>query len=273
MADEIKADDDGKIAVADAPAPEKSTEADSLYGPADVQADEPDGMVKVREDEPGDTKDDAEPEEEQRLLSNKYKTPEELEKAYDELNKKFRRGDSKPVDLDNYKNEKLEEFGLPDDDPLLSGWNALATEEGVSKDFYDKAIGMFIEAIGAQDVQVKQARAEIMEELGPNAEAIVQDMGQWAQGYVQSGVWDEENYAWFLTAADSAAGTRALLKIRESYADRIPFKAAVPAGGEKITKGQLEQLMNEHNAEGNFRYHVDKQFRAEVDQKAAASFN
>jgi hypothetical protein len=153
------------------------------------------------------------------------------------------------------------------------GFIEVAQDRGLSKDDYNALIDTFIESVGAQDVAVKQARAEIMQELGPNAEAIVQDMGQWAQGYVQSGVWDEESYAWFLTAADSAAGTRALLKIRESYADRIPFKAAVPAGAEKITKGELEQLMNERNADGNFRYHVDKQFRAEVDQKAAASFN
>ena len=272
MADEIKADDDGMIAVADAPAPEKSTEADSLYGPADVQADEPDGMVKVREDEPGDTKDDAEPEEEQRLLSNKYKTPEELEKAYDELNKKFRRGDSKPVEAD-YVNPKIEEFGIPEDDPLLVGFNEFAQDRGLSKDDYNALIDTFISSVGAQDVAAKQARAEIMQELGPNADAIVGDMGQWAQGLAKSGVWNEDEYAWFTAAADSAVGTRAILKIRESYADRIPFKAAVPAGGEKITKGELEQLMNERNAEGNFRYHVDKQFRAEVDQKAAASFN
>jgi hypothetical protein len=175
--------------------------------------------------------------------------------------KSSRAGDHKPVDLDNYKNEKLEDFGLPDDDPLLSGWNALATEEGVSKDFYDKAIGMFIEAIGAQDVMVKQAREQISQELGPNAEAIIGDMGQWAQGLAQSGVWSAEQYAWFQSAADSAVGTSALLKVRESYADRIPFKAAVPTDAGKISKNELEQLMDAKDQDGNLRYYVDAAYR------------
>ena len=234
-----------------------------------------DNMVKVRDDEPAEDKpkEDAPAEEEERLYADKYKSVEDLEKAHKELYKKFRAGDHKPVDLENHKNEKLEEFGFPEDDPLLSGWNALAAEEGVSADFYDKAVGMFIEAVGAQDVQVKQAREEIMQELGPNAEAIVENMGQWAQGMAKSGILSGEEYAWFTVAADSAVGTRALMKIRESYADRIPFKASVPAGGDKISHGELEQMMNAKDDNGALRYDTDAAYRAEVDRKAAASFN
>lgn len=270
----MNVDADGQVSVSDAPAETEAPKEEGLYAPLTKEDPVEDNMVKVRDDEPSEEKpkEDA-PAEEERLYADKYKSVEDLEKAHKELYKQFRAGDHKPVDLENYKNEKLEDFGLPDDDPLLLGWNTLATQEGVSKDFYDKAIGMFIEAIGAQDVQVKQAREEIMQELGPNADGIIKDMGQWAQGMAQSGIWSNEEYAWFTAAADSAIGTRALMKMRESYADRIPFKATVPAGGDKISHNELEQLMNAKDDNGALRYDTDAAYRAEVDRKAAASFN
>ena len=274
-AEAMNVDADGQVSIGDAPAKTEETKEEGLYAPFKKEEPVEDNMVKVRDDEPDAEKADAPEEkaEEERLYADKYKSVEDLEKAHKELYKQFRAGDHKPVDLENYKHEKLEEFGLPDDDPLLVGWNSLAKEEGVSKDFYDKTIEVFMEAVGAQDVQVKQARAEIMEELGPNADGIIKDMGQWAQGMAQSGVWSEEEYAWFTAAADSAVGTRALMKIRESYADRIPFKASVPAGGDKISVGELEQMMNAKDDTGNLRYDTDAAYRAEVDRKAAASFN
>lgn len=270
----MNVDVDGQVSVSDAPAETEAPKEEGLYAPLTKEDPVEDNMVKVRDDEPSEEKpkEDA-PVEEERLYADKYKSVEDLEKAHKELYKQFRAGDHKPVDLENYKNEKLEDFGIPEDDPLLQGFNEFAKEHKMSKEAYDGLISTFIEAVGAQDVQVKQAREEIMQELGPNADGIIKDMGQWAQGMAQSGIWSDEEYAWFTAAADSAVGTRALMKIRESYADRIPFKATVPAGGDKISHNELEQLMNAKDDNGALRYDTDAAYRAEVDRKAAASFN
>jgi len=274
MSDELTPDANGQIDVgAPAPVVEEKKDRDSLYAPLDAKRDDADdNMVKVRDDEPDPVKAEEKPAEEARVYADKYKSVEELEKAHKELYKKFRAGDHKPVDVETYKHEKLEDFGIPEDDPLLTGFNDFAKEHKISKEQYDGLIDTFLNAVGAQDVMVKQAREQISQELGPNAEAIISDMGQWAQGLAASGVWSAEEYAWFQSAADSAVGTRALLKVRESYADRIPFKAAVPTDAGKITKNELEQLMNAKDQDDNLRYHIDAAYRAEVDRKAAASF-
>ena len=275
MSEELKPDANGQIDVGTpAPVVEEKKERDSLYAPLDAKKDEAeDNMVKVRDDEPDPVKAEEKKAEEARVYADKYKSVEELEKAHKELYKKFRAGDHKPVDVETYKHEKLEDFGIPDDDPLLTGFNDFAKEHKISKEQYDGLINTFLNAVGAQDVMVKQAREQISQELGPNAEAIIGDMGQWAQGLAASGVWSAEEYAWFQSAADSAVGTRALLKIRESYADRIPFKAAVPTDAGKISKNELEQLMDAKDQDGNLRYYVDAAYRADVDRKASASFS
>lgn len=256
-----------EIAVRDEPTPAAAPADESLYGPAEVEKEAvADNTMTVREEAPKDGNERSEEKKaEERVYANKYKTADELEKAYNELNKKFRRGDSKPIE-DGYKYDKIEAAGIPEDDPLLQGFNKLALERGMSKDDYHALVDTFLDAVGAQEELTKQTRAEIMADLGPSAENIVKDMGQWAQGLLKSGVWSGEEYAWFVLAADSAVGTRALMKIRESYADRIPFKAAPTPGSDKITKMELDQMVADP------RYFSDPIYREQVNRKAEASF-
>ena len=132
MSEELKPDANGQIDVGTpAPVVEEKKERDSLYAPLDVKKDEADdNMVKVRDDEPDPVKAEEKKAEEARVYAGKYKSPDDLEKAYTELQKKFSRGDHKPVDVESYKHEKLADFGIPDDDPLLAGFNSPFTFKG-----------------------------------------------------------------------------------------------------------------------------------------------
>lgn len=265
MAEEIQ------VQEVEAPAEEKAEE--SIYAP-EVKTEEStdqDVEIVVHDDVKEDVQ-EPEAEEEKRLYANKYESPEDLEQAFLSLRKKLSNGEDKPPE-DGYRHERLDDFEISDDDPLLTGFNELAKEEGLSQHMYNRLIDTFLDAVGAQDAQVKQTRAQVMEDLGPNAEAVVSDMQSWANGLVQSGVWTAEEYAWFTSAADSSAGTRALQKVRESYADRIPMKAQPSTTAGQITKAELDGKMAEKDDNGEMRYATDPVFRAEVDKLVANSPN
>lgn len=101
--------------------------------------------------------------------------------------------------------------------------------------------------------------------LGPNADAIVNGMVNWARGLVNKGIWGAEDFEEFKVMGGTARGLRALMKVRESYEGRIPIESAPIEG--MPTDQELQQMV------GDPKYQTDPAYRAKVERLFAQRYN
>jgi hypothetical protein len=97
-----------------------------------------------------------------------------------------------------------------------------------------------------------------MKKLGPNANAVIGGMVDWARGLVNKGVWGKDDFEEFKIMGGTAGGIRALMKLRESYEGRIPIEVAPMEGAP--SKEELYQMV------GDPRYKTDAAYRQKVER-------
>lgn len=154
---------------------------------------------------------------------------EQVFKSYGELEKNFKHGKHKAPDNGKYD---LTVFGeqLKADDPLNKAYVEWATKHGISQAAFDELGKTYVEMISSQMAAETISYENEVKALGANAQAIMTSMVDWARGFVRSGVWSVEDFEEFKVMGGTAAGMRALMKLRESYEGRIPLKETVDAG-------------------------------------------
>jgi hypothetical protein len=137
----------------------------------------------------------------------------------------------------------------------LAGW---AKENGISaaafEELTNKISAQAQEIMGADMVDPKAEMAK----LGPNANAVVNGMVDWARGLVNKGVWAKEDFEEFKIMGGTARGLQALLKIREAYEGRVPIES-VPVDGAP-TKEDLYQMVADP------KYKTDAAYRQKVER-------
>jgi hypothetical protein len=94
--------------------------------------------------------------------------------------------------------------------------------------------------------------------LGPNADALINGMVNWARGLVSKGVWSSEDFEEFKMMGGTARGLKALSKVREAYEGRIPTQV-------QPTEGQLTDLELQAMV-GDPKYDTDPSYRAKVER-------
>lgn len=137
----------------------------------------------------------------------------------------------------------------------LAGW---AKENGISaaafEELTNKISTQAQEIMGADMVDPKAEMAK----LGPNANAMVNSMVDWARGLVNKGVWDKEDFEEFKIMGGTARGLQALIKVRSSLEGRVPIET-VPMDG-MPTKEELNQMV------GDPKYKTDAAYRQKVER-------
>lgn len=137
----------------------------------------------------------------------------------------------------------------------LTGW---AKENGLSQAAFDDLVGK----LQSQAKELMQGEmvdpAVEMKKLGPNANAVVSGMVDWARGLVNKGVWGKDDFEEFKIMGGTAGGIRALMKLRESYEGRIPIEVAPMEGAP--SKEELYQMV------GDPRYKTDAAYRQKVER-------
>jgi hypothetical protein len=140
--------------------------------------------------------------------------------------------------------------------PVFKDW---AAKNGVSQAAFDELAGtltkMATEIQG--DQPVIDAAAE-RKSLGPNADAQINGMVNWARGLVNKGVWSAEDFDEFKIMGGTAKGLKALQKIRSAYEGSIPIESA-PIDG-MPTDQELNQMV------GDPKYQSDPSYRAKVER-------
>jgi len=182
---------------------------------------------------------------------------ENLSKAYNELLKKFSQGKHKVPE--NYDDKIFRDANVPEDDELYNTYKTWAKENGVSQSAFEELASKFIEMSKGQAEQMKVSYQEEHKKLGPNADATIKSMTEWAQGLVRKGVWGQDDFEEFKIMGGTADGLRALQKIRSYYGDQtVPVDIGPPAGAP--SKDELLAMV------GKPEYSSDPAYRAKVEK-------
>jgi hypothetical protein len=188
---------------------------------------------------------------------------EGIAKSWMDLRKQISQGKHKPPEDGKYDTAV---FGdIPEDDPVRSHVLGWAKEYGISQAAFDKLVGDVVAMGGDQQVQMQRTIAEEKAALGPNADAIINGMTDWARGLVRKGIWGKDDFEEFKVMGGTAKGILALSKLRETYeGTRIP-KESVPVEGAP-SKDELYAMV------GDPKYQSDPAYRAKVEKLFQQNF-
>lgn len=187
---------------------------------------------------------------------------EGIAKSYTELEKQFRAGKHKPPEDGKYSLDGLE--SLPADDPVLQAYTGWAQKYGLSQQAFTELASQIVGMGTNQAEQVQQTFKQEMEALGPNANAIIQNMATWGRGMVNKGIWGAEDLREFEVWGGTAAGIKALMKLRETYEGRVPVESAPPS--ESKSREELEAMV------ANPEYKTNPAYRAKVEREFEKMF-
>jgi hypothetical protein len=188
---------------------------------------------------------------------------EGIAKSWMDLRKQISQGKHKPPEDGKYDTAV---FGdIPEDDPVRSHVLGWAKEYGISQAAFDKLVGDVVSMGGDQQVQMQRTIAQEKAALGPNADAIINGMTDWARGLVRKGIWGKDDFEEFKVMGGTAKGILALSKLRETYeGTRIP-KESVPVEGAP-SKDELYAMV------GDPKYQTDPAYRAKVEKLFLQNF-
>jgi hypothetical protein len=146
-----------------------------------------------------------------------------------------------------------------DQSPLASPVLEWAKDHGISQAAFDALVTRVNEVANELNPPGSEVdAASEMKALGPNAQAVVNGMVNWARNLVNKGVWSAEDFEEFKVMGGTAKGLKALMKVRESYEGRIPVESQPMDGGE--SDEELRAMIND-------QYYKDPAYRAKVERK------
>ena len=182
---------------------------------------------------------------------------ENLVKSYNELQKKFSQGKHKAPE--QYDDSLFKDANIPDDDPLLATYRDWAKDNGISQSAFDELANSFIAMAQQENEQAEISYQDELAKLGPNADATIKSMTDWAQGLVRKGVWSEGDFEEFKIMGGTAQGLKALQKVRSYYGDRPIPVDMTPVDG-MPSKEELNAMV------GKPEYLTDPAYRAKVEK-------
>lgn len=150
------------------------------------------------------------------------------------------------------------------DNPIANTVANWAKENGLSQAQFDELATSLRNQ--AQELMAGEMvdPAEEMKKLGPNANAVVNGMVDWARGLVNKGVWSKDDFEEFKIMGGTARGLNALMKIREAYEGRVPIESAPVEGAP--SKEELYAMVADpkYNSDPAYRQKVERMFRTYV---------
>lgn len=189
---------------------------------------------------------------------------EGIAKSWSDLRKQIAQGKHKPPADGKYDTSAFS--GIPEDDPVRNHVLSWASEFGISQAALDKLVGDVVAMQGDRAAQTKASYESERRALGPNADARIKGMTDWAVGMVQKGVWSKDDFEEFKIMGGTARGISALEKLRgamENYT--VPTNSA-PINGAP-SKDELYQMVADP------RYTSDPAYRKKVERMFHDSFS
>ena len=187
---------------------------------------------------------------------------EGIAKSWSDLRKQISQGKHKAPADGKYD---LKSFGdQADTNPIATTLSSWAKDNGLSQAAFDDLVNN----LQTQAKEIMQGDmvdpAVEMKQLGPNGNAIVNGMVDWARGLVNKGVWSKDDFEEFKIMGGTARGITALMKVREAYEGRVPVQS-MPLEGAP-SKDELYQMVQDP------RYKSDPAYRTKVEKMFQATF-
>jgi len=187
---------------------------------------------------------------------------EAMAKSWSDLRKQISQGKHKAPEGGKYDTTSF--GGEAENNPMANTLVEFAKENGLSQaQFDDLATKLRSQAEAIMGSQTIDPAAEL-KQLGPNANAIVEGMVNWARGLVNKGVWSKDDFEEFKIMGGTARGISALMKIREAYEGRVPVES-MPLEGAP-SKEELFQMVADpkYKTDAAYRQKVEKLFQAHI---------
>lgn len=193
-------------------------------------------------------------------LKSKYKNVAEQAKAYVNAESKLGSFSGAP---EEYEVEVPEEYeNLLDINVAgesFKEFEDLARENNMSQELFEKCINANLKAFNEvintplSEEEVSQYKQSEMQKLGPNAPQVIQQLNQWSENNLS-----KEDAAIFNSFGSTADGVRLLHSIINKTSSRaVANDVKVNTG---FSSSELAQGM------ASERYHLDKEFRKQIDQ-------
>lgn len=181
---------------------------------------------------------------------------EAMAKSWGDLRKMVAQGKHKAPEGGKYDTSALQTKDL-ENDPLAKTYVSWAQKWGISQAAFDEMASQFYEQAQAMAPAPVDPAAE-MKQLGPNGQAVVNGMVDWARGLVNKGIWGKDDFEEFKIMGGTASGLRALMKVREAYEGRVPIES-MPVEGAP-SKEELYAMV------GDPKYKTDAAYRQKVER-------
>ena len=181
---------------------------------------------------------------------------EGIAKSWSDLRKQISQGKHKAPADGKYD---LKAFGEEaDTNPIASTLSSWAKENSLSQASFDDLVtNLQTQAKELMQGDMVDPAVEL-KQLGPNGNAIVNGMVDWARGLVNKGVWSSDDFAEFKIMGGTARGITALMKVREAYEGRVPIQSAPLEG--TPSKEELYAMV------GDPKYKTDTAYRQKVER-------
>lgn len=183
---------------------------------------------------------------------------EGLSKSYNELRSKFSQGQHKAPKDGKYDISSLTENGVTNDDPMLNDFMSYAKDSGMSQDQFNALTSMYMQHMSQQFDQAETNAEAELAKLGPKADKLIKSTNQWLGKMASSGAMSDDEVEAMVKLGSTAAGVRALNKIRESYGERTIPDVAVQESNQ-YTRAELDAMV------GDPRYKTDAAYREKVE--------
>ena len=187
---------------------------------------------------------------------------EAMAKSYTDLRKVVSQGKHKAPEGGKY-DTSLFKTQDADNDLLAQAYVGWAQKYGISQVAFDELAQNVNEMADVMAGPPIDTQAE-MKSLGPNANAVVNGMVDWARGLVNKGVWSSEDFAEFKIMGGTARGLTALMKVRSAYEGRLPIEVSPMEGAP--SKEELYQMVNDpkYKTDVAYRQKVERMFQQHI---------
>jgi hypothetical protein len=179
-----------------------------------------------------------------------------MAKSYADLRKVVSQGKHKAPEDGKYDTSVFKTQDV-DNDPLAKTYVGWAQKYGISQVAFDELAQNVNQMADEMAGPPIDTQAE-MKSLGPNANAVVNGMVDWARGLVNKGVWSKDDFEEFKIMGGTARGLGALMKVRSAYEGRVPIEVAPMEGAP--SKEELYQMV------GDPKYKTDAAYRQKVER-------
>ena len=190
---------------------------------------------------------------------------EALAKSQKDLRKMISTGSHK-APKDGKYNEEV--FGsVEQDDPIRAHAVSWAKENKISQAAFDDLISSVVKMSEQEENELQFNAAREKEQLGPNADQIIDGMLTWGQGLVAKNIFNSDDFEEFKIMAGTAAGMRTMQKLRDLINPvSVPTQTIAPQ--ESMTMDDLNAMIAGENHD---KYINDPSYRRKVEQAFAAN--